>query len=200
MTKTAAAVYGSIVAGELGTTVALEYCGPDGSWTSVNIPLSLTAANLQTKIKLTFDLPSLQNNTVYTFRLKAKNKAGEVTSPTAKFWTYAVADFDGNFYHTVKIGNQIWLRENFKGTHFANGDPIPNTSDFITTPAYCWYNNDPKLGKIYGGLYNWYVVNDSRGLIVGYHVPSEDEWRTLIAFVGDVPNRFMGAWNRPLVH
>jgi len=81
------------------------------------------------------------------------------------FKTCAVSDFDGNAYRIVTIGNQVWLQENFKGTHFANGDPIPNVTDqsawdAMTTPAYCWYNNDPKIGEVYGGLYNWYVASD----------------------------------------
>jgi len=56
--------------------------------------------------------------------------------------------------------------------------------DAMTTPAYCWYNNDSKIGEVYGGLYNWYVASDPRGLIIGYHTPSLDEWRVLADYLG----------------
>jgi len=96
-----------------------------------------------------------------------------------------VVDIDGNIYHVIKIGNQIWLKENLKVTHFRNGDPIPNItddSDWATDiiGAYCNYNNDTSLVHIYGRLYNWYAVNDKRGICPkGWHVPSSDEFSDL---------------------
>jgi uncharacterized protein (TIGR02145 family) len=52
-------------------------------------------------------------------------------------------------------------------------------------PAWCYYDNDPENGKKYGKLYNWYAVNDSRGLAPeGYHVPTDDEWTSLVEFLG----------------
>ena len=123
---------------------------------------------------------NLTPGTKYWFIAKSKNEYGETDSQTIIFYTM-VSDYDGNLYHGVAIGSQIWLQENFRGTHFANGDPIPNVTDAttwsnLTTGAYCWYNNDSKNGEVYGGLYNWYVGADPRGLIVGYHVPLSDEW------------------------
>ena len=126
----------------------------------------------------------------YTVRARAFNKAGEVTSTeTSTFLTYAVQDADGNWYHAVTIGTQTWIQENFKGTHFANGDAIPNITNqaawnTMKTPAMCWYNNDSKNGEVYGGLYNFYVANDPRGLIIGYHSPSRDEFATLSNYLG----------------
>jgi len=70
---------------------------------------------------------------------------------------------------------------------YRNGDPIPEVTDpnqwkTLTTGAWCYYNNDPVMGSTYGGkLYNWYAVNDPRGLApVGFHIPTELEWRTLV--------------------
>ena len=101
-----------------------------------------------------------------------------------------IADIDGNLYHTVKIGNQVWLKENLKVTHYQNGDPIPNVTDPVawgglTTGAFCWYNNDPKIGEVYGALYNWYTTADPRGLAIkGWHVPTNKEWSDLETFLG----------------
>lgn len=99
--------------------------------------------------------------------------------------TNIVKDIDGNIYHVIKIGNQVWLKENLKVTHFRNGDPLPNiTNDnewaADTIGAYCNYNNDTAIAAVYGRLYNWYVVNDIRGICPeGWHVPSSDEFSDL---------------------
>jgi uncharacterized protein (TIGR02145 family) len=101
-----------------------------------------------------------------------------------------VTDFDGNIYDTVVIGNQVWMLQNLKTTHFNNGDPIPEVADSaqwekLTTGAYCNYNNDPVLAETYGHLYNWYVINDVRKIAPkGWHVPTIEEWITLRDFLG----------------
>ena len=90
-----------------------------------------------------------------------------------------VKDIDGNVYHTVTIGTQIWMVENLKTTKYRNGDGIPNVTDNtqwgnLTTWAYCNYNNDAANGTKYGKLYNWYAVNDSRNIApTGWHVPTD---------------------------
>lgn len=90
----------------------------------------------------------------------------------------------------VQIGNQKWMYKNLNVSTYRNGDPIPEVKDpnewaNLTTGAWCYYNNDPELGKVYGKLYNWYAVNDPRGLAPpGWHIPSYNEWMTLIDFVG----------------
>ncbi len=89
---------------------------------------------------------------------------------------------------TVKIGTQDWTTKNLNVSRYRNGDLIPEVRnqkewDKLTTGAWCYYNNDPKNGAIYGKLYNWYAVNDPRGLAPeGFHIPSEYEWKTLIEF------------------
>jgi uncharacterized protein (TIGR02145 family) len=93
----------------------------------------------------------------------------------------------------VKIGTQVWMSKNLDISTYRNGDPIryaSSASEWLDASnkeegAWCYYNNDPKNGKKYGKLYNWYAVNDSRGLApIGYHVPSDDEWITLVDFLG----------------
>jgi uncharacterized protein (TIGR02145 family) len=104
-----------------------------------------------------------------------------------------VKDVDGNSYHTVVIGTQVWMVENLKTTRYRNGDAIPNVADptkwaGLTTGAYCNYDNDVNNGKKYGHMYNWYAVSDSRNIAPsGWHVATDAEWATLISYLGGVP-------------
>ena len=104
--------------------------------------------------------------------------------------TAACTDYDGNSYETVIIGNQLWMSENLKVTHYNNGDEIPNITNngdwgSYDEGQYGVYNNNPTNANIYGNLYNWAVVDDSRGVCpVGWHVPSDDEIKTLEMFLG----------------
>ncbi|MCX6334222.1 MAG: fibrobacter succinogenes major paralogous domain-containing protein [Bacteroidia bacterium] len=111
--------------------------------------------------------------------------------------TSLVIDVDGNTYKTIRIGQQIWMAEDLKATRYSDGTAIPNiTYDTVwtalTTPAYCWFDNDAATYKpTYGVLYNWYVVdaysNGNRNVCpTGWHVPSELDWSDLSAFLGSV--------------
>jgi uncharacterized protein (TIGR02145 family) len=101
-----------------------------------------------------------------------------------------VTDIDGNTYQTIKIGNQWWMAENLKAIHYRNGDSIPTVTDnstwrFLATGAYCEYNNDVNNVAIYGRLYNWYAVADSRNIApAGWHVASDAEWKQLEMTLG----------------
>jgi uncharacterized protein (TIGR02145 family) len=104
-----------------------------------------------------------------------------------------VTDIDGNVYPTVQIGDDIWMAENLKVSHFRNGDPIPEaeTEEEWTqagqegTPAWCYYNNDSDSGLEYGRLYNWHAVIDPRGLEPeGWRVPGNNGWQDLIDNLG----------------
>jgi uncharacterized protein (TIGR02145 family) len=94
-----------------------------------------------------------------------------------------VTDIDGNVYKTIKIGNQWWMAENLKVTHYRNGDSIPYVIDNIewnnkTTGACCDYNNDPNISNTYGKLYNYYAAKDIRNIApLGWHVAIKDDWR-----------------------
>ena len=96
-------------------------------------------------------------------------------------------DGDGNVYDTVVIGTQVWLKENLKTTRFRDGTPIPLVTDnnkwaSMTSAAYCWYNNNPEYKENYGALYNWYAAGYA--CPIGWHVPTKEEWETLINYVG----------------
>jgi uncharacterized protein (TIGR02145 family) len=101
-----------------------------------------------------------------------------------------VMDYDGNTYFTVKIGDQCWMAQNLKVTHYRNGEAIPNVTDGatwsgLTSGAYCEYINDINYVDVYGRLYNWYAVVDSRNIApVGWHIPTDAEWQTLVDYLG----------------
>ena len=90
----------------------------------------------------------------------------------------------------ITIGSQTWMCKNLDVVVYRNGDTIPEVKYFkgwsnLKTGAWCYYNNDPARGAIYGKLYNWYAVNDPRGLAPeGWHVPSDSEWKELELFLG----------------
>ncbi len=93
----------------------------------------------------------------------------------------------------VKIGNQVWMLENLDVENFLNGDLIPQAKTAEewenagknNEPAWCYYDNDGSNGAKYGKLYNWYAVNDPRGLAPeGYHIPSNTELTELTDSLG----------------
>ena len=93
----------------------------------------------------------------------------------------------------ISIGNQVWKTENLNVDSFCSGDKIPEAKNIdewkaylqAREPAFCHYGNDDENGKKYGKLYNWYAVNDPRGLAPkGWHIPSEEEWLTLFKELG----------------
>ena len=92
---------------------------------------------------------------------------------------------------SVTIGSKVWTTKNLSVNRYRNGDIIPNVTEYqqwgaLTTGAWCWYQNDSaKYGATYGRLYNWYAVNDPRGLApTGWHIPSNDEWGSLATTLG----------------
>jgi uncharacterized protein (TIGR02145 family) len=96
------------------------------------------------------------------------------------------------FQVEIKLGDVIWSTQNLNVTTYRNGDTIPEVKDPIewsklTTGAWCYLNNVSDNGNCYGKLYNWYAINDPRGLAPeGYHIPSENEWNTSIKSLGGI--------------
>ena len=101
-----------------------------------------------------------------------------------------VTDIDGNVYETVIIGDQLWMAENLKVTHYRNGDEIPtgySNDDWsnLFTGAYAVYDDDPSNAEIYGNLYNWYAIDLETGVCPeGWHVPTDDEYILLTDYLG----------------
>ena len=99
-----------------------------------------------------------------------------------------VKDIDGNVYHTVTIGTQVWMVENLKTTKYNDGTEILNITDqewsMLTTGVYCNYNDDEGLVSIYGRLYNWNAVNTGKLAPKGWHIPTDAEWTILSNYLG----------------
>lgn len=89
----------------------------------------------------------------------------------------------------VEIFDQVWMQKNLEVVTYRNGDIIPHVTDnaawdTLTTGAWCYYNNDT-ANAVYGRLYNWYAVNDARGLAPeGWHIPTKQEWIMLVDSLG----------------
>jgi len=114
-----------------------------------------------------------------------------------------VTDHDGNSYATLKIGEQTWMAENLRVTHYADGSAIPLVTDGTvwemlesSEKAYCWYENQDGNGDSYGGLYTWAAVMNGaiggdenlvgiQGICPdGWHLPGDAEWKELEMFLG----------------
>jgi uncharacterized protein (TIGR02145 family) len=92
----------------------------------------------------------------------------------------------------VLIGNQEWANSNLNVDKFSNGDiinEVKSSDEWMncaknSQPAWCYYENDSSNDIKYGKLYNWFAVNDPRGLAPeGWHIPSDDEWTILSDFL-----------------
>ena len=149
-------------------------------------------------------LQNLTPSTTYYVRAYATNSVGTSYGSELNFTTDSlpglrcpgtptVTDIDGNIYNTVQIGNQCWTQSNLKVSKYRNGDTIPNfigntawsQTNTSWTGAWCNYDNISANDALYGKLYNWYAVEDLRGICPsGWHVPSDAEWTTLENHLG----------------
>jgi len=168
-------------------------------WNTTGIPTlsdSLTTDGAGTG-SFTSYLTGLTANTIYFVRAYATNSAGTAYGNEMNFSTshepcpgIPTVSYDGQTYNTVLIGTQCWFKENLRTAKYRNGDTIPNVTDntawWSATGAYCWYDNDSTTYEtLYGKLYNWHALNDSRGLCpTGWHSPTDAEWTTLITYLG----------------
>lgn len=146
--------------------------------------------------EFTSEISSLTPNTKYYFKAFAKNSVGVAYGIEDSLTTLSlplgetVEDIDGNTYQSVIIGAQTWMAENLKTSHYNDGTPIPYVTDYsawknLTTPAFCWCNNEFAYKDIYGAQYNFYTVTDNNKLCPsGWHIPSDSEWTDLVNFLG----------------
>jgi uncharacterized protein (TIGR02145 family) len=105
-----------------------------------------------------------------------------------------IKDIDGNIYKTVMIGDQYWMSENLRVNKYNDGSLIDNVTDSVKwcsdkNGAWSYYNNDVKYNEKYGKIYNWNVLDtilhkDKNVCPIGWHIPSQKEWRELITFLG----------------
>ena len=147
-------------------------------------PLQAIAAEINPKINTFLLSGNLGHNCGVVFvNFAGGSDDGEVPDDLVKT---LINMNDFNTY-SVTIGTQVWMKQNLDVATYSNGDPIPEVSDptawqQLTTGAYCNYNNG---SNDYGKLYNWFAINDPRGLApTGWHVASNTEWSTLVNYVG----------------
>jgi uncharacterized protein (TIGR02145 family) len=124
---------------------------------------------------------------------KALSRVGNIIKITGKILKENNQRLVFSEIKSVKIGDQIWTTENLNVDRFSNGDFIPEARTYEEwemacregKPAWCFNEYDPNNEELYGRLYNWFAITDPRGLTpMGWHIPTEDEWRILINFLG----------------
>ena len=151
-------------------------------------------------------LSGLNCETLYYVRAYATNSVGTAYGEVHSFTTdycRTVTDYDGNSYQTIQIGEQIWMAQNLKVTHYADGSAIPLVEAKSTWASmdkadkgYCWYDNNISIGNNYGALYNWAAAMNGAASSVsnpspiqgvcptGWHLPSHEEWKQLEIYLG----------------
>ena len=111
-----------------------------------------------------------------------------------------VTDVDNNTYKTVKIGTQEWMSENLRTTRYSDGTRVSNVTQSswqdLSTGAWSHYNNDIQYESTYGKLYNWYAVNTNKLCPIGWHVPTDAEWKVLTNYLS--ANGYKGTEGRAL--
>jgi uncharacterized protein (TIGR02145 family) len=159
----------------------------------------------------TSSLSDLEFNTTYFLRAFATNSEGTGYGNQVHFRTLStgpvITDYDGNIYNTVFIGRQLWMAENLRSIHFADGSPIPLVQENTawnalgeSGKAYCWYEDNDPIGIVFGNLYTWNAalngatpseLNPSgiQGVCPdGWHLPSDGEWKDLEIHLGMSPD------------
>jgi len=170
----------------ISTSVVIEW----GETNSYNHATTFQTVDGGKAVQVLFDIPVPERALEYHFRVKTENALGVVYTEDTVSISLALIDQYGNKFHACKIGTQYWLTANWKTLSYNNGDLIPNVTDPIswgeqTTGALCFYDNDQANYEVYGPLYNWYTIADSRGICPpGWHVPSYYEWYQLYNFLG----------------
>ncbi len=193
------------------TPVADFTCSPEIAKVGEDIQFNDISSNNPTSWLWDFgdgSTSSLQNPThsysyvgYYTISLTSSNNEGSDTkiitncitvhdiafNPSLNYST--VNDIEGNTYKTIQIGTQIWMAENLKTTRFNDSTPIQMIEDnsawaSLSSPAYCWHQNDINNKVLYGALYNWYTVESDKLCPTGWHTPDDDEWLFLIDHLG----------------
>ena len=133
---------------------------------------------------------NLQSGTSYHVRSFAITAGGDVAYGEDVLLQTQLLDYDGNVYTTVQIGEQTWMVQNFKSTHFNDGTPIDSSN-------YAWHPDD--ASHEYGLNYNWTTIDNSNFAPEGWHVPSNEEWAELFDYVANNGNKLKvtgtDSWN-----
>ena len=192
ITSTTANSGGNIISDGGAAIIAKGVCWSTSQNPTVNDSITMEGTGSENFLST---LTGLMTNTQYFVRSYAINSAGIGYGNEVSFilWMGISNDWyrdrQGNLYWLVKIGDQVWLGDNIRSTVFQiDGEDIPLVTDAdewknLTTPAYCWFNND-EAQKGRGALYNWYAVNTGKLCPSSMHVPTDSDWKKLEMFLG----------------
>jgi uncharacterized protein (TIGR02145 family) len=194
ITNNSAVSGGNVSADGGGAITARGVC-----WGTTPAPVATGSHTTETGTTGSFvsTMTSLSEATLFYVRAYATNSAGTAYGTELTFRTF-LSDGSGNLYNTVVIGTQVWMVENLRTTKYNdNITDIPTVITGIgsgaawaalTTPGYCWYNNDEATNKpLYGALYNWYAVNTGNLCPTGFRVPTDADFKTLEIYLGMTP-------------
>ncbi len=202
LTETSATLNGNVIA-DGGAEVTER-----GFWFSTSESPETTGTKLQAGSgtgNFSKNQSGLTSGVVYFIKAFATNSEGTAFGEEISFqaWIDPLIDIDDNNYKTIQIGNQQWMAENLKVTHYSDGTLIQflksATAWAELSPldkAYCVYNNDASYGAVYGALYTWSAAMNGavssdenpsgiQGICPsGWHLPSETEWQELYIYLG----------------
>jgi uncharacterized protein (TIGR02145 family)/uncharacterized repeat protein (TIGR02543 family) len=153
---------------------------------SQSVNYSSTAATPAAPTRRSYVLAGWYSDSLLT---NAFSFSTPITAAVTLYAKWVIQDADGNTYTEVTIGTQVWMVENLKTTKYNDGTGIPLVADSaawanLSTPGYCWFADSITYKDPYGAMYNWYSINTGRLAPAGWHVATDDEWNTLILYLG----------------
>jgi len=193
---------------QLGDTVFISANAndPDGNVRDIQFYINGIKDSVFTSPPYSYEWYTIdENNGEYEITAIAVDDNGEDGIDGATIYLKdlgTVTDYDGNVYNWTRIGEQRWMIENLKSTHYSDGTEIPfvesvygweNLND--TDKGYSYFDNSSANNDVYGALYNWAaVMNDEnssdsipsgvQGVCpTGWHLPSDSEWKELEMFL-----------------
>ncbi len=173
------AVSGGIITSDGGAAIlASGVC-----WNNGPMPLVSNSKTTEGTKSFVSTLSGLDGNTKYYVRAYATNISGTAYGEEITFNTLA---------GEVKIGGQIWMDKNLNVSQYLNGDPVSYVLEGtqwigLSSGGRTDYENSSSNGDVYGHLYNWYAITDSRKLCpAGWHVSTESDWNKLVDFLGGI--------------
>jgi uncharacterized protein (TIGR02145 family) len=189
-----------VTPGYLMTTVTFQYDTSTAYTNTVHADPDTISG--KTSGNRSVEITGLMPGTKYYYRAVATNSLGTSYGIDRNFTTFPeytrdfvfnpdlvygqVTDIQGNVYKTIQIGSQTWMAENLTTKQYNDGTEIPQVSNIskwtaLTEGGLSWYEN---TNTLYGAFYNWYAVNSGKLCPSGWHVPSDEEWGTLVSAVG----------------
>jgi uncharacterized protein (TIGR02145 family) len=193
-TGSSVTVAGEVNASGFTTTVMVDYGKTSNYGSSVYMTPSTVTGSTNTSVSAT--ITGLDLGTLYYFRISAENCGGETNTTYKTYTTPTTDEFpdtrDGKKYIRVKSGNQIWMADNLAYLPYVNDPQIINSDAKPYYYVYGYTGTSVSAAKAttnytnYGVLYNWYAART--GCPSGWHLPTDDEWKTLEQYVGMSPS------------